>query len=309
MALIRYLLESGSQGAAQTPANTGATLVSPGTGGAATFQSSQAAHGALGGQWVNAANTQCLTRWLTAAGAAGSPMVAFSGVFRLPAASPGAILVPCAQRHTAGGGVLTLCVGANRDIFVRDASAAQIGSLLAPAASTQWSQLVRYSYELQGQSTTAGVVAARLHDFITGALLGTVSTQAANLTDNMLTGADIGIQSVGPAAGTVVGADDIQFNDGTGPLAAIDNYTPAASALNWTHSVVPTSGVGPLTVQATINATGGTGGTLSYTFSWGDGAVTTLTSTAGTSTASHTYPASSDGLAHSYQFSSSVVNV
>lgn len=240
MTLVFYGFESGSDGAAVTTSNSGATLVSAPGGGSVTFDAAQRETGALGAKFTCAANNQSLVR--TLAYSASSTM-SFSFAFRTPASGTGfaAGLWLQSLRHSSGSALRFMLNPTTFMLYVVDATGANPFDLHQLAAST-W-------YRVSGWVVVGGAgvnVSLNVYGAASDTPLNPspVTRTGYNVGTASIVGGDSGIVSL-PTAAVTVWADSIQWSDG------VSEYLPYAAS-----NTPPTVSAGPdqtVAVGATVN--------------------------------------------------------
>lgn len=246
MTLVQYLFPAGPEGATLTNANAGASVTSLGTG-TGVFAAAVKGNGSpFGGKYTNGLNAQTLQRFLVTE----SVQMATSVVLTLPTALSNSTVTMYRWRHTSGT-VASINLTSDGKLTFSDSGGVitPIATAAQLTAANLLGQKVTVRAVLTGGSTTAGAVALEVRRYSDDSLLWSLNLSNANLSTNTIVGAEVGICSNTNNAGTVVGAADLQFNDGgttqLAPLSAPVNAAP-------TVTVGPTQNVA---AGATVNLT------------------------------------------------------
>jgi len=290
MAVKGLYFEGGTEGAALTPANTGAVSISLQGTSTARFRGSAKQSGAFGAEFIAAASSYSFARVIAVA-ESGSAAAALEFICpALPTAVDKTILA------FRSGGTTPASLAVNAAITPLGKIRVQAGAVTVvnpfPTATTGDNVLVPgQSYLLEmlvsGQSATNGRVEARLTRKSSGAVIGTVLSTTANVTTNLIGGCDFGVLPTTDQSYTLL-LDNARLIDNNPVGQWPGAYVAAADPLTGSATVTPTSGVVPFTVTAVITTEGGTGTAKVYTYNWGDGTPVTSSSSA---TATHTYSA------------------
>ena len=241
MTLRAVLFETGPDGAGLTNANSGSSTSSIGAGGSTTFAAATKAQGVFGALFANAAGANAFRRWLFEGGATASTWQ-FSGVLTVPAVAPAANMAIASFVTAAGVARFSVLLNSSMNLLIAGSGSSSISPIAT--ALTPGSK-VRVSLQVQGGSTTASVVTAKVYSGTTSWLtqLGsTFNSSAFNTGVDQLVGVDLGVVTA-TANSLGVGWDSIQINDGTGTEIG-DYVPPLAQPVVTIAAVMPPSQVG-----------------------------------------------------------------
>lgn len=249
MALVQYLFDGGTEGAALSNVNSGSSATSIGAGSSTVFAASMAAHGPFGARFINGAGANSYRRYPLGAA---NTVAQFSGVFTLPATYPASTVNVGAFVNAAGATRLAVQLRADGSIMLADAAGGTYK--LANAGELTVQSKYRITIQAVGGSTTAGQINAKIYSgsssWVTPIGL-TVATSTANLNTDSFIGFDTGMLS-SPAASYTIGWDDLQLNDGAGAEIA-DIQTSLASPVLTISNVTDPSTVGGSNGSVTIS--------------------------------------------------------
>lgn len=224
MTLVRYLLDTGPEGANATNATSGSTASSLG-GGTTVFAAAAAAQGPFGVSFTNVASSQTYRRWpFSAVTKTGQVSVVLQYL------NPGVNLDVAALVNAAGNRRLSVRITSAGAVVLLDAASTQT-TLIAAGVVTVGAK-IRIALEFVGGSTTASTITAQAYSLSGGTwntpIGNSVSVSNANLNTDDLVGLEIGVMTAVASVQTVR-ADSIQLNDGAGSRIPDYSVAPVAS--------------------------------------------------------------------------------
>lgn len=223
MTLVQYLFETGPQDATLTNGNSGSTGGSIGAGSSTKFDAAVKAHGNFGASFTNGGGANCYRAYPFDTPAT---VWQFSGVFTMPTIPTGNMNI-VAFSNAAGNGRVVVYVNSSGNLAVFGQSGSVVGTI---ATGLTPGMQYRVTLQVQGGSTTASTIVAKLYSGDGGSWVtqvgSTLTSTTANTSTDDLTSISLGLSTTMPDSYTV-GWDDVQLNTGPGP--ELDDITPTLS--------------------------------------------------------------------------------
>lgn len=281
-----------TDGAAMTLTNTGAGQLNLLGGSTGVWKSDTQFGGSLAWEFTNTATNAANDRVGFATGATVGTVVYDFVCPVLPTDTNALTLLTIRTGGATSGGAVVGQVQLKQDGTLN----ALIGATSMPApkktdGTTTMSAIVpgtRYRLQFsltQGGTATTGTAGMRISAYGADAstFLGqTVLSGTASIALTAFTFADVGLGAF--ATPRTLRLSNVRLIDGDASWAG--PYTPATSPLTVTPVVTPSTQTKGSPVTCAINYTGGSGGTASYRWDWGDG---TSTPAQASNSATHSY--------------------
>lgn len=252
MAEILRAVGGAADGVTATTGNTGASQVTPGTGGTITWSTAMGAYGQTGLRFASAVSQSNLARFSLDAA---SNQMQLTGYGTTPSVAPASGYVTMAAVRHASGVCFRLGWSASGVLYLVD-SANTITTILA-AGVLSLNTMYVFEIVATGASTTAGNVQVKVYAMSGGAVgsqVGSTFTITnANLTANNFSAFDL--HTGGTSYAATIGWFGVKANNGAG--SALAPYAPEVTLDD--PVVTVTSVVNPSTI-------GGSNGTITITW-------------------------------------------